>query len=114
MNPSSEIPRAQPGPCEGCGATGYSLSYGGPRICPACDCGVPPEVSKLRRELAESNKALDFYREAYEKAHARAEALEASRDRLFEQSALHTESDGMQRAEIEGLKRELAEARAIR
>lgn len=41
-----------PGPCIICGDTNYLLSLGGPSICPPCDCGIPPEVSKLRRENA--------------------------------------------------------------
>jgi hypothetical protein len=43
------------GPCKLCGATNYSLSLGGIDICPACDCGTPPEVSYLRRQLEEAN-----------------------------------------------------------
>mgnify|MGYP003395079365 CR=1 FL=1 len=39
------------GPCIVCGATDYSLSMGGPSICSACDCGIPPEVTKLRCEV---------------------------------------------------------------
>lgn len=39
------------GPCKGCGATNFGLSTRGPDFCGACACGVPPEVSKLRREL---------------------------------------------------------------
>lgn len=38
-----------PGPCKGCGATGYGLSTSGPDYCGACACGVNPELSKLRR-----------------------------------------------------------------
>lgn len=30
----------QPGPCKVCGKTNYPASYGGPEICPACDCGT--------------------------------------------------------------------------
>jgi hypothetical protein len=52
------------GPCQICGATEYPLSFGGPSICPACDCGIPPEVTKvhsriasLERELAAALKA---------------------------------------------------------
>ena len=39
------------GPCIVCGDTNYSLSCGGPSICPPCDCGIPPEVTKLRKLL---------------------------------------------------------------
>jgi hypothetical protein len=41
------------GPCVVCGETDYPMSCGGPSICPSCDCGVPPEVKKLRRENSE-------------------------------------------------------------
>lgn len=40
------------GPCGVCGATGYSLSFGGPTICPACDCGVTNELESAEQELA--------------------------------------------------------------
>ena len=43
------------GPCIMCRATNYALSFGGPDICPSCDCGIPPEVSKLKRQLDEAN-----------------------------------------------------------
>lgn len=33
------------GPCCLCGKMNYPMSCGGPRICPSCDCGHPPEVS---------------------------------------------------------------------
>lgn len=46
-----EILMSNPGPCVRCGATNYSLSFGGPSICPACDCGTPPEVTRLRTDL---------------------------------------------------------------
>lgn len=38
------------GPCIICGAVNYAPSYGGPNICPPCDCGPPNpvEVRKLR------------------------------------------------------------------
>jgi len=50
------------GPCKGCGATNYGISTSGPDYCGACACGVPPEVSKLRRELeAERTKCLDMH-----------------------------------------------------
>lgn len=33
------------GPCMYCGATNYASSFGGPMICPSCDCGnFGPEV----------------------------------------------------------------------
>jgi hypothetical protein len=43
------------GPCVVCGDTDYPLSMGGASICPSCDCGIPPEVKKLRRELKEAH-----------------------------------------------------------
>ena len=38
----------QAGPCIMCGATNYSMSFGGPSICPSCDCGIDPEIGKLK------------------------------------------------------------------
>ena len=40
--------------CNICHLEYSSASYGGPGVCPACDCGIPPEVSRLRKELAEA------------------------------------------------------------
>lgn len=40
------------GPCKLCGAENYGLSTSGPDYCSACACGVPPEVSRLKREMA--------------------------------------------------------------
>ena len=40
------------GPCIGCGAINYRSSFGGPRICSACDCGISPEVTKLRGKVS--------------------------------------------------------------
>jgi len=42
------------GPCIVCGDTNYPLSMGGPGICPSCDCGIPPQTKKLRRELSDA------------------------------------------------------------
>ncbi|MFA6167769.1 MAG: hypothetical protein WC700_14205, partial [Gemmatimonadaceae bacterium] len=40
--------QAGSGPCHGCGATNYPLSFGGPNICPACDSGTTdgPEYTR--------------------------------------------------------------------
>lgn len=38
----------QAGPCVGCGATNYSLSYGGPAVCPMCD--ISPNLSARVRQ----------------------------------------------------------------
>lgn len=60
------------GPCVVCGATDYSLTLGGPTICPSCDCGRDPEIGRLinlgqkqhaeiirlRTELATANERL--------------------------------------------------------
>lgn len=58
---------------------------------------------------APPSDTLDFYRDAYTKAHARAEALEASRDRLFEQAALHTEAYGIVCAERDAALKSLSD-----
>ncbi len=39
--------------CRYCGLDYGGNSMGGPGICPACDCGVPPEVSRLRARVAQ-------------------------------------------------------------
>jgi hypothetical protein len=31
------------GPCVICGRVNYGSSYGGPWVCPTCDCGASPE-----------------------------------------------------------------------
>jgi hypothetical protein len=38
--PSEPGVTTQPGPCIVCGKMNYSLSFGGPTICPSCDCGA--------------------------------------------------------------------------
>lgn len=38
------------GPCVSCGAINYELSMGGSGICPSCDCGIDPKVTKLQAE----------------------------------------------------------------
>lgn len=42
------------GPCVVCGATDYQLSFGGPSICPACDCGIDPKLTELRVKYSEA------------------------------------------------------------
>lgn len=46
------------GPCKGCGAVNYGISTSGPDYCGACARGVPPDVSRLRREMLEINGQL--------------------------------------------------------
>ena len=43
----------QSGPCIVCGDVNYPLSMGGPSICPSCDCGRPPALTRHRREAEE-------------------------------------------------------------
>jgi hypothetical protein len=38
----AQFPEKLPGPCVVCGKIEYPLSFGGPNICPRCDCGLPP------------------------------------------------------------------------
>jgi uncharacterized Zn finger protein (UPF0148 family) len=51
----------QTGPCQICGCTNYPLSYGGPSICPTCDCGYDntktqkEEIERLSQELQAIN-----------------------------------------------------------
>ena len=41
----------QPGPCIVCGLRNYSLSFGGPTICPSCDCGnTGPNIVRRQPE----------------------------------------------------------------
>lgn len=63
------------GPCQLCGAMGYSLSIGGPTICPSCDCGIPPAETRSARELS----AWKARAEAAEAALAAARAEERER-----------------------------------
>lgn len=46
------------GPCVLCGDTDYPASLGGPMICPSCDCGIPPEIARLKRENARLRQEL--------------------------------------------------------
>ncbi|MFA5025059.1 MAG: hypothetical protein WC503_00930 [Candidatus Shapirobacteria bacterium] len=52
-------------PCRICGAAEYTASYGGPGICPKCDCGVFDanvmawNNNKLSTELAALKEVLD-------------------------------------------------------
>lgn len=50
----------QPGPCIGCGLRNYSLSFGGPLLCPACDCGNtgPAIVRRQAERIRELEKEL--------------------------------------------------------
>ena len=49
----------QSGPCTMCGATNYPLSFGGPGICPACDCyGVCKRCKILIAEINLLKEAL--------------------------------------------------------
>jgi hypothetical protein len=50
-----------PGPCVVCGATNYSLSYGGPTICPRCDCGHydPAALAMNNHRLRERAQAAE-------------------------------------------------------
>lgn len=69
-----------------------------------------PDLSTPYTDQLQRN--LDFYREAYERAFARTKALEESNTRLYERDALHTESSGMQAAEIRSLKAQVEKLKA--
>lgn len=53
------------GPCMICGATGYAPSFGGPMICPSCDCGnFGPDVVKRQGEtIAALNRELSVVKD---------------------------------------------------
>lgn len=38
--------------CIVCGLDAGAGSYGGRNVCAPCDCGVPPDVSRCRLEIA--------------------------------------------------------------
>lgn len=46
------------GPCRGCGEVNYSASTSGPDYCPACACGVHPEVTRAKRKTMEQYKEI--------------------------------------------------------
>lgn len=48
-NGASATEQLQAGPCIICGLRNYSLSFGGPTICPSCDCGNTGQ-EKVRRQ----------------------------------------------------------------
>jgi hypothetical protein len=49
----------QHGPCIVCGDIDYPLSYGGSKICPPCDCGIDPELTKARIEIKKLKETLE-------------------------------------------------------
>jgi hypothetical protein len=61
---SSNMPE---GPCKRCGAVNYPLSFGGSDICPSCDSGIPPEVSKLKSLLDEAEREIIRLRQEIER-----------------------------------------------
>lgn len=50
--------------CILCGLEAGAGSLGGRNICAPCDCGVPPEVTRLRKQLAESEEEVTKLRAA--------------------------------------------------
>lgn len=54
----------QPGPCALCGAMNYPLSYGGPTICPPCDCSPPSprQLRHLREEITRLKDELEYHK----------------------------------------------------
>ena len=49
--------------CKLCDSDFTSQSYGGPDICPACDCGIDPKVIKLQNENAQLHAEIARLRE---------------------------------------------------
>lgn len=81
----------QPGPCAICGLRNYSLSFGGPTICPGCDSGDSgpsrmnaqrERIAELERSLSETTRLADekiarivqHDNEAFDRHHARYDA----------------------------------------
>jgi len=58
--PSTAASELHAGPCVVCGLRNYPLSFGGPTICPACDCGNsgPQLVRSQKHRIAELESAL--------------------------------------------------------
>lgn len=77
-----------PGPCVVCGDTGYSLSCGGPSICPKCDCGNfdAATVLKQSKVIAALREEGDDLKKANQLLHAlirnRGEEIERQRNAL--------------------------------
>lgn len=61
-----EQDQIMPGPCSICGVTNYLASYGGPTICPSCDCGttstlkLQQHIQRLTEKLNTLNKNIYF------------------------------------------------------
>lgn len=60
-----------PGPCVVCGGTNYTLSCGGPTICPKCDCGNfdAATVEKQAKVIAELRQERDDLKSDYLRRH---------------------------------------------
>ena len=65
--------------CRICGLTFSSPSFGGPGICPSCDCGISPDkdrVANLERQLADVKAQLAERTRERDEARARIPGLE--------------------------------------
>lgn len=67
MKPHHTACYKAPGPCVICGARSYGVSFGGPSICPSCDCGhfghsvvkrQGDRIKELEAQLAARTEAL--------------------------------------------------------
>ena len=106
---------AEVGPCCICGATNYSLSMGGPTICPSCDCG-DFGMEKVKRQGIEIVQLNELLRSEganrYWEGRWRDEKAENDRLRTLSQNnatswdALVRERDAL-RAEVEALRDEV-------
>lgn len=76
MNGANDV---QSGPCVVCGATNYSLSYGGPTICPACDCGASPPQAIVNLSLRNT-----MLRNSLDKSADREKRLEDALHRIYD------------------------------
>jgi hypothetical protein len=65
--------------CQMCGETNYSPSYGGPGICPSCDSGIDPQLTRARARIAALESEVAALRTVLSAPAGQADALDARR-----------------------------------